>query len=776
MPAEGLAPELRSLVKQSVALLGEVIREELGRESYEVIEAVRREMTRLRKTSPDASYTILRRELERLRGLSKEERRGVAHAFALMLELMNACENAYRTWRLRDRLRQDARGAKAQVEHRPRAIIYVLTAHPTEARSPQVIAAFHEIQRALVQWLDEQNSPVRRHEAPHRVQTLLHVTWKLSLARRRKPSVSDEAESIFAILLRNETLRALIAAHRELAPVFIRTWVGGDKDGHPGVDETKLQQSLQASRRELLRWFERGLDKAHSLSNRLGDAALSQQILRLKKQLPGLRVLRSGDGGRVLRLRSDLKRLPDVQPVIADLGLLLQIFPGLVVPVELRESSDLIEEAARGKPSAISRMVARVGSLSRGGDPKWYARGLIISMASSLEHVRAAAKVVRRELGELRLPVIPLFEQNDALVRAPKIAAAMLADPMISRALRDHWSRYFEVMVGYSDSAKETGVLKSRLAIAQGIHALDALYRKKPGLVPVFFHGSGGSTDRGGGSIEEQTAWWPESALNLYKATIQGETIERSFASPEITRRRLAQIAGRISSSVPASKSYRPAPILDQFAKQVAKLYQSKITSPGFLEIVQRGTAYRYLSDLRIGSRPAKRGKFLSVGSLRAIPWVLCWTQTRVLFPTWWGVGTAWRDLSRETDRVAMRREFERDPLFGSYVKVLSSTLARVELPVWRLYLEESGLPDELVRSTLRDFERELRLARTFVKELTGESDLLWFKPWLGESIRLRSPMIHPLNLLQILTLQEKDALLIRETVMGISSGMLTTG
>src|SRR5262249_52183708 len=138
-------------------------------------------------------------------------------------------------------------------------------------------------------------------------------------------------------------------------------------------------------------------------------------------------------------------------------------------------------------------------------------------------------------------------------------------------------------------------------------------------------------------------------------------------------------------------------------------------------------------------------------------------------------VGTAWRGLA-PTRRRALKRAFETDALFRSYVKLLGFTLAKVELPVWRVYLEHSKLDRELSQATLRDFERELRDAKAFVRALSGSPDLVWFRPWLGTSIRLRSPMIHPLNLLQIITLEERDAALTRETVTGISSGMMTTG
>lgn len=762
--------ELRTLVRRAVALLGQVIRRELGDKAYQRIEHIRRTMAASRGRPSDAVQAALMATLKLLRDLTTEERFYIAHSFALMLELMNACENAYRTYRLGQRPR-------ARPARRPKAIIYVLTAHPTEARSPVNIAVFHEIQRALIDAL------VGGFEAEEeRLRHLLEVAWRLLTARRRKPRVEDEAEHIYSILLRDETLRTLLTAARDLAPIYIRTWVGGDKDGHPGVDQRTMLKSLQLSRTRILAFMRRGLKEIRSSLKLVRVVDLDRQCRAIEHALKALRPLYSGDGRRVRRLRRAVRALAEsyanvigaTHPALAHLMQLIRMFPGLVVPLELRESSDLVMKAAAGKPAAITRMMDTLAAVAAGGDPLWYACGFIISMAGEWAHIEAAGRIVRRSLGGLKIPIIPLFEQKAALDQAPALTVRMLDDPSMRAAVDRYWNGYLEVMMGYSDSAKEVGVLASRLAIAESMRRLDRLCRQRR-VTPLFFHGSGGSVDRGGGSVQEQTAWWPRSALGLYKATVQGEMVERSLASPEITRGQLEKISQSAEGDPGRSHpSHSPAAVRD-FAERVSREYTTKVSSPAFMAIIQHATAYRYLSVLRIGSRPSERAQITSVSSLRAIPWVLCWTQTRVLFPTWWGVGTAWRSLSRR-ERAALARAYAADDLFRSYVKALGFTLAKVELPVWRVYLEHSGLDTSVVATTLQDFEQEYRRAVAFVRALSGSRNLLWFRPWLGTSIRLRSPMIHPLNLLQIVALEEDNPVLIRETVTGIASGMLTTG
>jgi phosphoenolpyruvate carboxylase len=255
--------------------------------------------------------------------------------------------------------------------------------------------------------------------------------------------------------------------------------------------------------------------------------------------------------------------------------------------------------------------------------------------------------------------------------------------------------------------------------------------------------------------------------------------VERSMASAPIARRTLDSILENMTRGLSryqgaAKSAPTSSPALDAFADGVAEVYRAQVQEPDFLRWVELATPYSYLNLLKIGSRPTKRTASLSVASLRAIPWVLCWTQTRVLFPTWWGTGTVWAGLT-PAQKNQLRGALKTHSVFRSYIKALGFTLAKIEMPVWKLTLEKN-LPSAEAKKASTLFHQEHQKALRFYHELTGEGELLWFRPWLGESIRLRSPMIHPLNLLQIIAAQTKDAPLLRVTVTGISSGMLTTG
>ena len=766
-----LSPELKKVVKWSVAILGNVIEEELGKKSYSRIEKVRQRMAALRAAKPEVVSRELNKTFLELKKLNKKERMVFARAYTLMLELMNGCENAYRTYRLKHRKRnENVKGAEA--------IYYVLTAHPTEARSPQNIGIFHEIQKELTRVYE------RGFEgASERLGALLEIAWKVEIVRMRKPRVQDEAEHIYSILLREANLSVLLDMGRSNVPVYVRSWVGGDKDGHPGVDEVTLGDSLQLSRELLHEYAKKQIQELRKLTSPFHTVKFDSLCSEMIHQLTTVKVLEAGDAKKIRTLHQKMDKIcafyhdelgKNAPKPLARLDQLFKIFPGLVVPLELREDSSMLMSDPTGDTLAIGRMLNRLGKYSKGEDPCWYARGMIISMAQSVEHIRVTAKMILRHVGNSKIPVVPLFEQKQALDSGAAIITELLRDKKVKKIVKEQWNNKVEVMVGYSDSAKESGVIASRLAVMDAIIAIDRAC-KKAKVIPVFFHGSGGSIDRGGGAIRDQMAGWPASALHIYKATVQGEMVERTFASPEILESQLTQISENTNPKNREKLISTKNPALEKFASKVKGHYQEKITSPLFLKMVELATPYSFLSALKIGSRPTKRTGSLSVAGLRAIPWVLCWTQTRVLFPTWWGIGTAWTEMKKH-EKNALKKAFLTHPVFRSYIHALGFTLAKIELPIFEFYIQQSKLDEKEKKYFIQSFRNELEATLKFFKGLTGESDPLWYRPWLGESIELRASMIHPLNLLEILSHQSNDLPLLRISVTGIASGMLTTG
>lgn len=758
--------DLKKIVSQSVKLLGRALRDIHGEKLYQEIESLRLTMKKVRGKDAALVEKTLNRVYLDLQKNSDDYLHQKAKAFALMLELINTCEAAYRTFRLKH--------FHIQASTHPDAIIYVFTSHPTEARSQKFLNLMSKVETLLLESLNDSFEVVEE-----RLFYLLKLAVRLNLANNRRPQVKDEMEQVFHTVLSPEILAEQISLNKKELNVSFRTWVGGDKDGHPKVGAATMVQSFNLSRQKLLEYITIQLNTFEYEAGLIKDGKpLLKEISIFKQHLRDMKIVGPSDGKKVAKFKIALKKLKVsadkhklTSPFITDIGTLIWFYPALVLPLEIREDSELIKKALTDMRQPILKMLATLKLVSNGMDSKWYVRGFVISMCQTSEDMIAAITITKRQLGSLAIPVVPLFENEKGLLNAQTILDKTFQKVPLQKEHKTKWGSRFEVMVGYSDSSKENGVFPARLMIEEGLfHLEDFLLKKK--LKPVFFHGSGGSTSRGGGTVLEQISWWPQSALNIFKVTIQGEMVQRNFDNPLIMRSQVSKIVEGYSQCKP--KHIHEHPELAKFSGDIQDSYRSLVNDPGFQELTTYATPYDYLNLLKIGSRPAKRnqkGKF----SLRAIPWILCWTQTRLLLPVWWGTGYAWKNLSGK-EKKAVKTYYQKSPLMQSYIKNLGFTLEKVEMGVWNFHLTHSKLSLTDQANWKKIITAEFDRSVEFFKEISGEDDFTWYRPWLGESVYFRSSMIHPLNVIQKLALERKDHVLLRETVTGIASGMLTTG
>ena len=763
---EHLPEGLTSTVGTVEAILGRVVAEAEGEALFDVVEAVRTDMVAFREAGDAAGREeALDAARERLDSLSIEERLALARAYTLYLELVNVCENAYRTHRLRERLEpEEESGARAE-------LTFVLTAHPTESRSPENIRILRRVQDHVVGSLEE-----GRAVDEEEIANLIHVAWRVGTHPPERPSVEDEANHLFSLLtdpILNELVSLTGAGHR----VLLRTWVGGDKDGHPGVGPGETEAALNLARGRLLAFVEGELlEPAREDAELAGDERARRAFEELEGALGDLDPVADGDGARVAALHEAIEAFQAAwrealgidHPAIVRLSTLLEIFPALVVPIELRE-----ERGRFGADEPIAEMMRRLAGIADGGDLESYARAVVVSMTCEAEDMLEAQRLVVEVLGEPAIPAIPLFELPEVLERAPDI----LEEAWEKEAFRDavRARGYVEVMLGYSDTAKRMGMLASRVALHEAMRRI-ADWADGKDLVPLFFHGHGGSVGRGGGRIEDLAATWPPAARAPYKYTVQGEMVERTLATPEILRSLVEKVASVQEEPPP----YRGVgELLRDLADASKEAFAEVVESEPFRELLAEATPYARLQALTIGSRPVSR-EGGGLEELRAIPWVLCWTQVRLLLHAWLGAGEAWSGLRGDAD-VEERLEEARDedPLFRSLARLLSFTMAKTEFGLWERYRTSlaKGVAGDLAGEIGAGFEAAMDLACRAV----GADTLLPERPWLEESIRYRAPMIHPLNLLQIELLAKEEwsgaeERLFRETVTGIAAGMLTTG
>lgn len=760
-----LPRELQRLVRKSTLALGNVIKEYEGERFYNRVEFYREH---LKKTRTSKKAPQLQNIFELLKSENKSVRLKLAHAFALQLELVNLCETSYRTWRQKLKPAYQSKKSKS-------LLTFVLTAHPSEARSKAIVDLSGQLEKILTNGVHS-DFLINENELMNK----LRMFWLSPLTKEESPNVIDEADYIYSIIF-NEKIFDFILEDKSSYEIMLRTWVGGDKDGHPGVNKNVMKACFKKSRKYLLDIVTKKLQTIYNDAFLIQFRGVSSSelkgLLKLTTELEKLTLVAAGDGNRIKVWTMNYRRFLKSAGIfisrhsqITLISRLLEVFPAFVFPIELREDAALVQLGLTDTSSQIRGMLTELKSLAGSLGLNSYARGFIISHCESENDISNACSLVQVTSQGRTLPVIPLFESKAALSTSKKIIKNWLSNKNNLDLVKRHWAGYLEVMLGYSDSAKQVGSLPSRFLIGKAMADLEKTISSF-NLKPHFFHGSGGSVARGGGSLKEQIAWWSDSAVAHPKLTVQGEMIQRQFATKEILDSQCIHLATESLKRKANSKKWESNAILEKFVSTVGREYSIVVDNPDLLNPLMEASPYQFLNLLKLGSRPSKRpSRVVSVENLRAIPWVLCWTQTRLLLPVWWGIGTAWKNLS-VAEKEKLKLFCKSNPFLSSFVKTLGFSLAKVELDIWKLYFGKNPNHD-----LFQKVEKEFQDSVKFVYEISGERSLIWHRLWLEESIKLRSSSIHILNLLQIQALENGDEALLKETIVGIACGMLTTG
>lgn len=433
---------------------------------------------------------------------------------------------------------------------------------------------------------------------------------------------------------------------------------------------------------------------------------------------------------------------------------------------------------------AVARLRPRYGAQAFGP----YIVSMSRSAADALA-VLALARVAGCVDGDGRVPldVAPLFETVDDLDAASDTLRALFADPVYRAHLAARGDRQV-VMLGYSDSAKDGGMLASRWALQRTQIALTELARDS-GVRIAFFHGRGGSISRGGGKTERAVIAAPRGSVDGYlRLTEQGEVIHRKYGIRAIALRNLEQATGAVLRATLRPRAPEPREeqwraIASELARDARAHYRALVhENPDFPAYFRAATPIDVIERLRIGSRPSKRAGTGDVGSLRAIPWVFAWSQNRAGLTAWYGVGTALQRALDTHGRGTLAEMAQDWPFFGTLIDDLEMMLAKSEPGIFERYSLLAGeLHERFHPGIAAEFER----TRAAVLAIKGSDELLAGDYRLRQSIRLRNPYVDPISLLQVDLLarwraadRPDDALYeaLVATVNGISAGIQNTG
>ncbi|EID11460.1 phosphoenolpyruvate carboxylase, partial [Mycolicibacterium phlei] len=419
----------------------------------------------------------------------------------------------------------------------------------------------------------------------------------------------------------------------------------------------------------------------------------------------------------------------------------------------------------------------------------------IISMCQSVSDMLEAAILLKEvdlldvssEQACAPVGIVPLFETIDDLQRGAGILEAALELP-VYRAIVSARGQNQEVMLGYSDSNKDGGYLAANWALYRA--ELDLVESaRKTGIRLRLFHGRGGTVGRGGGPSYDAILAQPPGAVNgSLRITEQGEVIAAKYAEPRLAHRNLETlVAATLEATLldveglgdEAGPAYE---VLDDLAARAQRAYSELVhETPGFVEYFKASTPVSEIGALNIGSRPTSRKPTTSISDLRAIPWVLAWSQSRVMLPGWYGTGTAfeeWIAAGPEQERVEVLRDlYRRWPFFRTVLSNMAQVLAKSDLGLAARYselVEDEALRRRVFDKIAAEHERTIRMH----KLITGHDDLLADNPALARSVFNRFPYLEPLNHLQVELLRRyrsgDDDELVQRGILLTMSGLAT--
>ncbi len=710
----------------------------------------------------------------------------------------------------------------------------VLTAHPTQATRRSLLLKHQDI-AALLERLDRPDLlDMESASAKRALHGHVLSIWLTDDVRHTRPDPEHEARGGLAVVesvlwntaprflgeldaqLRHHTGKGL---DPDAAPIRFGSWMGGDRDGNPNVTPEATRRVILLSRWMGLHLYLQEIDGLRrSLSLRAASPALRaatdardpyRAVLRdlrnrIQAALDGTEqeleggapapTLTAQDIRATLRLCYD--SLHEVGAgVIADGELLdtlrrLACFGLHLLPLDIRQEAskhrgavaalvpgyaDWDEDArsnflleALGKPPEplpTDDDVLDTFHVLANADPQALG-AYIISMAATPSDLLAVAYLQHR--AGTSLPVVPLFETPGDLDNAPATITRILDDERARAALA---AERMQIMIGYSDSAKEAGMLAAAWSLHRCQEQLVQICKER-GVALTIFHGRGGTVGRGGGPAHQAILALPPGAVNgTLRVTEQGEVIQARFGLPGVAARSMelyttAVLEATLLPPAPPEPAWRTN--MDRMAKASREAYRAVIEAPDFVPFFREVTPVDELSGLNIGSRPAKRGVGHGPGSLRAIPWVFAWTQTRLSLPAWLGADAA---LTQPPPP-----EMNEWAFWGTTLDLLEMVLAKCDVAVFHAYegLSQRGMGPAL----LARFEA----ARAGVLAATAHEKLLQDNPVLARSIQVRNPYLDPIHLLQVQLLRRvragdedaKSALL--STITAIAAGLRNTG
>ena len=796
--------------------LGNVIKDQAGVKYFRIVEDIRLNSKKYRQTNNNKYLDSI---FKTLKSLKPNEIYIIAKAFTIFFYLSNIAEQVFREHTL-----DNSKISIKKLTGKNLIFMPVFTAHPTESSRQSTLKKIYKIAEII-----ESNNSSDMNE----INSLITQLWYTREVRSTKPNPIDEVKSLIYYLdiLYKDVYQSIvddgeISSKAKNFDLKFGSWVGADKDGNPFVTTKITKQALEIYSNQILNIYKEQIVKfseEFSISTDFVESPkmLTKKIDKYKKILPKeykhykrvnydehFRIFLSLVFHRLDNFQKNNKGYAYFDDFLNDMLLfqssVLEIFGKKIqynkldqfidlvkkfefhgVSLDIRQNASVVNAKSGREYSDFEALLKDIPKLQKiYGDDVF--NSIILSMTKSENDVLNLFKICNKFISKENIPAItPLIEEIEDLQNANLILKRLFAHKEYLTFLKNIKNSNQEIMLGYSDSNKDGGIISSQWNV---YNAQINLFKEgiKKNINVTFFHGRGGTISRGGGPTYNSITSQPKGTIsNQIRYTEQGEVISDKYSTSYLgfENIKLGSIAFINESDTKLKETIPNEKFLQELADKSIEKYKSFISNPELIHYFEVGTPVKLLSVLNIGSRPTKRTKNAkNIQNYRAIPWVFGWAQTRNTLTGWFGAGTALDSMIKKYGINHIRKIYKNSDFMQNLISNIEMTLAKSDLKIAKLYVD--GLLNESMLDIYDDIHKESKLALVSILKIKNIDELLDDNKILKNTLRIRNSYLDPLSIIQITLMQkmksneldpiEKNSLLL--SINGLAAGLRNTG
>ena len=796
--------------------MGYVIKQQAGTKYYKIVEEIRIYSKNYRATKNEK---YLNEIFKLLKNLKPEEIYVITKSFTIFFYLSNIAEQVFREHFLEIKKIKIKSSDKTSLTFSP-----VFTAHPTESSRQSTLKKIYKIGEII-----EKNNSKDMAE----INSLIAQLWYTRDTRSSKPNPLDEVKSLIFyldILYRNVYNDLIsdqdISNGNSNFNISFGSWVGADKDGNPYVTTKVTKEALKIYSNQIISIYKEKiieLSDDFSVSTNFVDCPehLQRRIknysILLKKEFEHyskvnfdepFRIFLSLVFHRLENFQLNNKGYKSFNEFLEDMEIFqnsvndvfgknfriskLDDFVDYVkqfefhgVTLDIRQNSSIINSKKGKIYKDFINLIKEIPELQHIYGQKVF-NSIILSMTKSHQDMLNLYYLCNSLIPHKNIPTLtPLIEEIEDLQSSHLILNEILKDKKYYKFIKTFKSNNQEVMLGYSDSNKDGGIIASQWNVYKAQISLFNI-AKKNNININFFHGRGGTISRGGGPTYDSIMSQPKGTISSQiRYTEQGEVISDKYSTRYLAfeNLKLGSVAFINTSSSTLESNLKYENIFEELSHNSYSKYRSLVDRNNLINYFENVTPVNLLSTLNIGSRPVKRSnKVTSLDNYRAIPWVFGWAQTRSTLTGWYGAGTAFESLISKYGIQKVRRIYETSNFFQNLISNIEMTVFKSDLKISKLYVDE--LVKEEYHNIYEDILVESKLVIKMIKQIKQNSELLNDNKVLKNTLNIRNAYLDPLSLIQVSLMKkmrkkelshfENNALLL--SINGLAAGLRNTG